>query len=171
MFGSLFGKKKKPVMFNLTPEQDVYLADAIKIYNSSLLEYDTKYGFTKHDEWGLDQETGRFILQDNEKVVVSADGQIIGSFSSSDLSWEWAWNNPNVEPGMMQSSLKVKQYGEKEGIDYFCEGILHVPDESYAAYLAAVGQKASDSEVVYRGVMGDLSIFLLLNNFKTSRDR
>ncbi len=168
MFGSLFGKKKEPVTFDLTPEQDEYLADAIQIYNNSLKEYEKKYGFANYDEWGFDQETGKFLLKDNGKVVISADGQIIGSFSSSDLSWEWAWNNPNVEPAMVQSSLKVKEYGEKEGLNYFCEGVLQVPDVSYAAYLAAVGQKITNSEVVYRGIMGDLSIFLLLNNFETS---
>jgi hypothetical protein len=43
MFGSLFGKKKKPVMFDLTPEQDEYLADA----NTSLQEYEKRYGLVR----------------------------------------------------------------------------------------------------------------------------
>jgi hypothetical protein len=166
MFGKLFGKKKEPTTFDLTPDQDEYLADAIQLYNKSQKEYGEKYGFAQRDEWGFDQETGKFLLKDGGKAVVTADGQIIGSFSSVDCTWEWAWNNPNVEPDMKRSSLLVKEYGEREGLGYFCQGILTVPDESYAAYLAAVGQKASNSEVVYRGVMGDLSIFLLLNNFE-----
>ena len=166
MFGNLFKVKKKTISFDLTPDQDEYLADAIQIYNKSLKEYDDKYGFTTYEEWGFDQETGKFLLKNDGEVAVSAEGQIIGSFSLSDNTWEWAWNNPHTEPDMMKSSLLAKEYGQKEGLEYFCEGILTVPDESYAAYLAAVGQKASNSEVVYRGTMGDLSIFLLLNNFE-----
>jgi hypothetical protein len=166
MFRKLLGKRNISMPFDLTPDQDEYLADAIQIYNQSQKNYGERFGFTKHDEWGFDQAKGEFIFKDEGEVTVTADGQIIGSFSASDSTWEWAWNNPHVDAGMKKSSLLVKEYGKNEGLVYLCEGILSLPDENYATYLAAVGQKVSGSEAVYRGVMGDLSIFLLLNNFE-----
>ena len=162
MFGNLFSKNTT-FKFELTPDQDEFLAAAIELYNQTLKEFNERYNITKY-AWGFDQETAKFQLKKNEKVKYEADGQIIGSYSKSEGSWEWAWNNPNIESSVSKDSLKVKKYGEKEDLRYFCEGSLSIENENYAAYLAAVGQKLSGAAVTYRGAMGDLSIYILLNN-------
>lgn len=164
MLGNLFRKNKSQASFQLTPEQDEYLADAIQIYNKSQKEFRKTYGFSNYEEWRFDQDTGKFFLTANRNLSVSADGQIIGSFSANNNTWEWAWNNPHVEPHIKKDSLLVKKYGKKEGLEYLSQGILWLPDEQFGVYLAAVGQKITNSEVVFRGKMGDIFVYLMLKN-------
>ncbi|MBF7074446.1 hypothetical protein ISG33_13650 [Glaciecola sp. MH2013] len=167
MLSKLFKKKPQVADFDLTAEQDEYLGNAISEYNQNISEMDEKYEITKLG-WGYEQDTMILQLLKNGSPVYEADAQIAGSFYAPHGTWEWAWNNPNVDKEVSSASLTVKNYGIKEGLDYLSSGTVNVlGSEELAAYLAAVAFKLSDADYIYRGAAGDgLSVYLLVSNIR-----
>lgn len=167
MPSKLFKKKDEVTIFDLTPEQDEFLSRAIDEYNLNISQMDEKYQITKL-AWGYEQDTLKLQLLDDGNPVYEADAQIAGSFYRPHGTWEWAWNNPNVEKNAAKLSLLVKQYGNKEGLDYLCTGTVDVAgEETFAAYLAAIAFKLSNVDYVYRGeVDDDFSVYLLVSNMQ-----
>jgi hypothetical protein len=163
MFEKLF-KRKESRSFDLTPEQDEYLAGAIDEYNNSLKTVNEHYGFSDYDEWGYDQYSGKFQLKKDGSIIIEANAQIIGSYDEIEKDWEWSWNNPNVEDSAKADSFLVKEYGDSENIWYFKEGIVPVLRDEQAIYFAAVGKKLTSSQAIFPGDSGNLTVYLLLKN-------
>lgn len=161
-----FFKKKKPLYAPLTPEQDAFLASCTQEYNEKLERLNREWGFADHKNWGFDQTSGVFELERNDGVKVQADGQIIGSYSSTGDSWEWAWNNPHVEAPMKRDVELVRAFGEKEKIEYLCRGMVPAPDKLFGMYLSGIAAKVIGSEGVFAGDAGPILVFLSLKNLR-----
>src|SRR5690349_8283775 len=111
----------------LSPEADKYLAEATAEFNTKQegLRRDWRFGSGK--EWKYDQFSAILKLDFEDGAQFCADGQILGSYMAARNSWEWAWNNPNVEEAVKQDSRLVKQLGERLGIAYLVIGIIPAP--------------------------------------------
>jgi hypothetical protein len=103
-------------------------------------------------------------LADGTRVL--ADGQILGSYSPRDGSWEWAWNNPNVEAGVARASHKVKELGKRLNIAYLVRGKGNMPGGVLVSYLCAIGVKATESDGVFKGNAGPIEVHLLVTNLR-----
>ena len=123
-----------------------FLDSAIHEHNANNDILNKQWGFDNYSEWGLDQDSGSFFIQLPNGKMVEAQGQIYGSFSSQDNTWEWAWNNPMVEEFMAKDSLKIKEYGEYENLDFLSEPIIELPDQNTATYLGAIGEKINNAQ-------------------------
>lgn len=163
---NLFRKKKSVPSIDLTPEQDAFLASAIEYHNKNTETLNAEWNFGDFEEWGFDQISGTFFLKLADDSRVEADGQIYGSFSESDGSWEWAWNNPYAEEAMSKDALKIREYGKQEGIEYLTTGMIPVPDLTFATYLASIGEKLSNAQGVYPASAGPVIVFIGLKNFR-----
>ena len=160
VFG-LFRKKKR---LKLTPEQDAFLAAAIEEHNRNNEILKSDWGFEDFAEWGFDQTCGDFFLKMADESLVKATGQIYGSFSTDDCSWEWGWNNPHVDEAAKQDVRQVKEYGRKEGLGYLCTGFLDLTDEMMATYLAAIAEKVCGAEKIGKiGLEYRKSLFKVLH--------
>ncbi|WGO98150.1 hypothetical protein QFX18_19265 [Saccharophagus degradans] len=165
MLRKLFGKKKDYSFDDLNAEQDEYLGLAISEYNEKRKIAFEMYSLDKYS-WFFDQDNGEFQLKDDENIIYVGDGQIIGSYYKPDQSWEWAWNNPNWKKQFIADSLLVKEYGRKQKLGYFQEGMLPIGSEEYAQYLTSVGVKISESDFAYHGDTGDLVVYIMLKNVR-----
>lgn len=163
MFNKLFSRRSARI-FDLSADQDLFLGAAVEECNQSIRQYNQAWDSRRFDDWSYDQYSGKFRLKDGDVIGVEADAQIVGSYHSRNKTWEWSWNNPNVETDAKQDSQAVKNYGDKEKIWYFSEGIIPVVSEDQAIYFAAVGRKLSQSQAIYKGDAGDLNVYLLLKN-------
>lgn len=153
----------------LSPEADKFLADATAEFNAKQEALRRDWRFGKAKQWGYDQVSGILKLDFEDGAQFQADGQILGSYSASGGSWEWAWNNPHVAAVMARDSKMVKQVGERLGISYLVAPMIPVPGEEFAAYLAAIGVKATDSIGVYRGNAGPIDVFITLQNARWAK--
>jgi len=153
----------------LSPEADKFLAEATAEFNTKqeALRRDWRFGTAK--QWGYDQVSGILKLDFEDGTQFQADGQILGSYSATGGSWEWAWNNPNVEEAMARDSKVTKAVGERLGISYLQAAMVPVPNEDFASYLAAIGVKATDSIGVYRGKAGPIDVFITLKNARWAK--
>lgn len=151
--------------WNLTPKQDAFLGGAMEEYNSTLQSFEKEFEITDC-AWEYSQDDGVLALSPSRGGSPHRfKAEVAGSFSRSEGTWEWAWNNPYIEDGLKVLSLDVKKYGDSEGLEYFSSGIVDLQgQEEFAAYLAAVSQKISGAEFVYRGDAGDLVVYLLVTS-------
>jgi len=75
------------------------------------------WGLGKFERWNVDQDAGTLVFSNADGTKATTTAQIIGSFSTSDDSWLWAWDNPSVDDKLKADALKVKAYGEEHGIE------------------------------------------------------
>jgi hypothetical protein len=148
----------------LSPEADQFLAEAMEEFNTKQDALDRDWHFDDHKQWGFDQLSGVFRLELGNSTEFQADGQILGSYSPSNASWEWAWHNPYVDPAVARDSKAVKELGERLGLAYATTGMIPVPGEELVSYLCAIGLKATGSLGVFRGTAGPVEVMILLKN-------
>jgi hypothetical protein len=148
----------------LSPEADKFLGDATAEFNARQEALNTDWGFDSYKRWDYDQFSGVLCLTFADGTQFRADGQFLGSYCAGDGTFEWAWNNPNVEHKLTKDSQLVRQLGEQLGIDYLQVGVIPIPDDAFVSYLSAIGIKATDSIGVFRGNAGPVDVLLLLKN-------
>ncbi len=151
---------------DLSPEAECYLRDACAEFNAKQNLLREEWRFAECEEWSFDQDTGVFRLDFEDGSKLFADGQILASYDAFDETWEWAWNNPDVNPNIVQDSLLARELGERHGIEFLTSGMLPAPNGPFPAFLGAVGVKASNSIGAYPADTGEVVAFLLLKNLK-----
>jgi hypothetical protein len=125
-----------------------------------LEEQDRNWGLASFAKWEFSQETANlvFTLLNGSRAVCPA--QIIGSRSSKDNSWEWAWNNPHVEKRVAKAAGKLKAHGKANAIVPLTTGMLHKVSADAAWGLAAFAARHQDFQGVYRGNAGEIDFFI-----------
>lgn len=152
-------------MFN-SKASSKFLESAIGEHNEKNDILNEQWGFDSYSEWGLDQESGKFFIKLQDGSLVEAEGQIYGSFSSEDSTWEWAWSNPDIDESIAKDSLRIKEYGESENIDFLSEAIIELPDQNTATYLAAIGEKINNAQGLFVGQIEEIYIFIGLKGLR-----
>ena len=169
----MFTRKKSKSQIDtdapLSPEADKYLGEATAEFNKKQEALRRDWRFDDYKQWGYDQFSGILKLDFADGAEFCADGQILGSYLAARQSWEWAWNNPNVEAPMTRDSQLVKQVGERLGISYLVAGMVPAPTEEFVSYLCAIGIKATDSIGVFRGAAGPVAVMLTLKNARWTK--
>jgi len=152
------------VIETLSPEADKYLAEALEEFNVKQRAMKQEWRFDSYERWGFEQHSGTFRLEFSDGKQLLAEGQILGSYSATGNSWEWAWHNPYVAPAIARDSKTVQQVGEQLGLPYVTTGVVPVPDENLISFLCAFGLKATNSVGVFRGAAGPVDVMILLKN-------
>ncbi len=169
----MFNKKKKKLEESfdepLSPEADKFLADAGAEYEAKKEALEQgEWRLVSCAEWGFDMDTGIVSVRLEDGSQWQADGQLLGSFSPEDVTFQWAWDNPNVSEHVGRDSRLVKEIGERFGLQYLLMGggPFSIPSPDFVAFLCAISLKATDSvgvmEADEEGVVG----FIMLKNLK-----
>jgi hypothetical protein len=151
----------------LSPEADQFLAEATAEFDTKQAALDRDWHFNDFKQWGFDQLSGTFRLEFDNGTEFQAEGQILGSYSDDDQSWEWAWHNPYVSDAVARDSREVKKLGERLGLSYATTGKIPVPGEEFISFLCAIGLKATGSLGIFRGTAGPIDVMILLKNPRT----
>jgi hypothetical protein len=117
------------------------------------------WGLGTFDRWDLDQEVGNLMFSSDEGTTATATAQIIGSFSTRDNSWLWAWDNPSIVDELKVHSLKLKEYGEQHGIERLTtRKWTGTEDDAWA--MTALAVKLCGAQGAYRGPSGPAYVFM-----------
>lgn len=149
----------------LSPEADKFLAAAITEFNGKQQALTQTWRIAAFEQWGYDPETGVLTLEFADKAALVADGQLLGTFSAADNTFEWAWNSPHFGAAITKDSARVKALGRELGISYMQTGMIPIPHEAFLSYVCAIGVKASDSAGMFRGD-GDVQPMIMLKNLR-----
>lgn len=149
-----------------SPETEQFLREACAEFNVKQNQLREEWRFGECEQWSFDQDSGIFQLDYEDGSKLLADGQVLGSYDAGDETWEWAWNNPNVDEVVARDSQRLRELGDDLDLDYLRTGVVPAPDGPFPAFLAAVGVKATGSIGAYPGATDNLVVFILLKNLK-----
>lgn len=83
----------------------------------------------RYQRWNYDQATQKLTFSNQGKIVVEADFQVVGTFSSNSHTWLRSWENASIEPLAKHEILRVKEFCEQRGIRKGVEA--HWPADEY----------------------------------------
>ncbi|MEA2027564.1 MAG: hypothetical protein U9N49_01115 [Campylobacterota bacterium] len=155
----------EPNVFDTTVNKK-FFDDAITEHNRNNEILNQDWGFDNYQEWGFDQESGTLFIKFADGSLVEANGQIYASFADDDNSWEWAWNNSDIDEHIANDSLRIKEYGERENIDFLTEPIIKLPDQNTATYLGAISEKINHAQGLFVGQVEEVYIFIGLKGLR-----
>jgi hypothetical protein len=117
------------------------------------------WGLGSFDRWDLDQETGNLVFTKDDGSTVTTKAQIIGSLSTRDNSWLWAWDNPSILDPLKADARKLQAYGQEHGIEKLTSRKWTGTEEDAWA-MAALAVKLAGAEGAYRGPSGNSFVFI-----------
>lgn len=105
----------------------------------------------------------RLLVVSKPKSRVEFEIKLLGSCRDSDSSWEWAWNNPNVERQSAFPRAELALVAKKYELRYLNSGVIVLPNEKFPWYLGGIALKVSPSAVGIYGASGEgMSYFFVL---------
>ena len=78
-------------------EYGLFLDDCRTELKEKIAAIQREWDLPKFSRFDFDQDKGELIFSSGMPLPVVCQVQIIGSFSTTDQTWEWAWNNPYIE--------------------------------------------------------------------------
>lgn len=131
-------------------------------------EANKSWGLGSFDQWDLDQEVGDLIFKSDGGTTATTPAQIIGSFSTNDNTWLWAWDNPSIVEGMKRDALKVKDYGQQHNIEKLTLRKWSGTEEDAWA-MAALAVKITGAQGAYRGPSKNSYVYFTFGEVKVSK--
>lgn len=126
------------------------------------------WGLGSFDRWNIDQQVGDLVFSQADGTTVTAKAQIIGSFSTKDNSWLWAWDNPSILDPLKRDALQVKAYGEKHRLEKLTtRKWIGTEDDAWA--MTALAVKLCGAHGAYRGPAGDAYVFMTFGEVNVSK--
>ena len=126
------------------------------------------WGLGKYDRWDINQQEGNLIFSDPERGRAVCPAQIIGSWESEQSTWLWAWDNPSVREHLKRDALKVKEFGEQNGIEQLIQPEW-VLSERDAWKMTALAVHLCGAQGAYRGPAGTAFIFMSFSAVELSK--
>jgi hypothetical protein len=126
------------------------------------------WGLGSFDRWDIDQEVGDLVFSNADGATAVAPAQIIGTFSTNDNSWLWAWDNPSIVDDLKRHALKLKEYGEQHGIEKLTTRKWTGTEEDAWA-MTALAVKLCDAQGAYRGPAGPSYVFMTFGKVRVSK--
>jgi hypothetical protein len=147
----------------LSTEADEFLTACNRGFNEKQAELSDTW-LRGHDGYDADLDRGLLWIRRKRSIAVEFDVCCIGSARLSTQTWEWAWNNPNVEQRLaLPRSLFVPTAAEY-GLKYLESGMVPMPDAEFGWYVSGIALRLAGGEGVYRAEAKDYEIYLLLKN-------
>jgi hypothetical protein len=126
------------------------------------------WGLGSFDRWDLDQDAGTLVFTNSDGSTVTTTAQIIGSFSTRDNSWLWAWDNPSIDDKLKADALKLKAYGQEHAIEKLTSRKWTGTEEDAWA-MAALAVKLAGAEGAYRGPSGNSFVFITFRDSQATK--
>ena len=126
------------------------------------------WGLDKIGRWDLNQDQGELVFSFADGTHAVASAQIIGTYNSEDQTWLWAWANPSVDEKLKKDALKVREYGEKHGVERLTRAKWK-GTEKEAWAMAALAVKLCEAQGAYRGPSGSTYVFITFGEVTLSK--
>ena len=149
--------------YDVSPEADRWLSEAREEFNRKQAVLQTDW-IRQFKRWEFNPTTGVLTLFHADGGRSLATAEVLGSFSPTDETWEWAWNNPNMPTKFSQKSIAVRQIGEQFDLEYLKQGTVPIPSngEAMSSYLCSLGLKATGAAGIFRGGDDRLPVYFLV---------
>lgn len=91
----------------------------------------------------------KFYMYDEKtnNAFFEAQYQIVGTYSPKSETWRFGWSNRHVPHDLKKSSLKLKEFGESNGLEIFT--LPKVRDDKLGMVFTAIAMKLSNAKGYY----------------------
>jgi hypothetical protein len=147
----------------LSKEADEFLTTC----NTSFNEKQKRLGETwinNFDRYDVDLQNGVLWFSKEGRKTVEFDVAVVGSIQPSGRTWEWAWNNPNVESALAVPQSVFEATSQRFGLKYLSFGTVPVPRKQFGWYLSGIALQLAGGEGVYMAEGKSVEIYMLLRN-------
>lgn len=127
------------------------------------------WGLGSTDRWDLDQDDGQLIFT-SKKLVAAAPAQIIGTYSTQSDTWLWGWDHPSVVPALQENARRVREYGERHGIEELTTPKLACTQDD-AWRFTALACHLCAAQGAYRGPAGPALVFMTFGEVTLSKPK
>lgn len=103
-------------------------------------------------DYKLDLEKGRITLSFPDGAEISADAQVIGTYSDNG-TWMWGWGHPDVPEPMQQAAWAAQGFGERQEIEELLSRGGPIDESMLQDYLAICAY-ISDADGIFLGDHG-----------------
>ena len=101
------------------------------------------------EQWSVDMETGLITFQLPGGMVASAPVQVIGTTSSEDGSFLWAWDHPSIPPELAENAQLALAFGRAHGLPAYTARKVAC-DDAQAWAFTAVAMRLGEASGTYR---------------------
>lgn len=126
--------------------------------------HDRAWGLGQAD-WSVDQAAGTIVVTLADGTAATCSVHIIGTYSTTDGTWLWAWDQPTVAPALREHARRVRSFAEEHAIERLTTRKLAC-DESEAWEFAAVACKLCGAQLAYRGPTGHTLVFMTFDEVR-----
>jgi hypothetical protein len=148
----------------LSPEAEKYLTEAVAEFNTKQEALRRGWRFGSYSNLEYDEKNGVLKLSFNDGSELQADGQLLGTYSPTNRTFEWAWNDQKYNALITQASKQVKNLGKHLGIAHLHVGTVPVPSEDMLSYYVAMGAKATESAGIITTNKGEVEMVIAVMN-------
>lgn len=133
------------MIFNgkLSEEADRFLTESNTEFNEKQNQLREKY-LSDQVRYDIDFEKGTLVIVRPESRVTFGM-KLLGSCRNRDNSWEWAWNNPNIDRKIAFPRSELAPLASKHQLHHLDAGAVVLPDEKFPWYLGGIALKVSPS--------------------------
>ena len=146
---------------------DTLLSQSMEELRLKTEAHDAGWGLGEAD-WSVDQDQGEIVFTGADGSTATAPVQIVGTYNSQDGTWLWGWDHPSVVPALQEHAKRVREYGEKHGIQRLTTRKLAC-SEMEAWELVALACKLCEAQGAYRGPAGTACVFMTFGEVSLSK--
>jgi len=147
----------------LSEEADAFLVTC----NTAFNEKQKRLGETwinNFDRYDVDLTNGLLWFSKEGRKTAEFDVAVVGSIQPSSRTWEWAWNNPNVEAALAVPQSVFEDTSQRFGLKYLSFGTVPVPGEKFGWFLSGIALQLAGGEGVYMAEGKGVEVYMLLRN-------
>lgn len=148
----------------LTPEADKMLAEAVAEFDAKQQRLRDEWHIDDYVRWEYNPEGATLRLEFADGSWWQANAQLIGTFSVSASSFEWAWNNPRFPNNITRDSFRVRKEGDELGLGYLRKGMVPIKDGTFLSYLCSISIKVVSADGIFRGGGEDVHTLFAIRN-------
>lgn len=151
-------------------EFDQFLQDSVDELERQQESLKETYGLGTWAAFAYDLPTGLLTFKDAAGTVqVECDTIPIATYATRSSSWQWAWANKSMPPGVQQKAHPLQELAELTGLEIFSNSTAEV-DESMAWELAAMACRHLKAQGCYHmpaGAQGQIIVFVALTDVRS----
>lgn len=126
---------------------------------------DARWAWIGMARWDYDDAAGTLTFTDPSRPTTVADVRMIGSFSTTSGTFQWAWQTFDDGDAEARDVARLRAFGEVRGLDK-----LTTPswacDEAEAWEMASLAGYLLGAEALYRAPFDHVRWFMLLSNLR-----
>lgn len=142
-------------------EYELFVDTAVSMLVDLNDSLEQEFHLSQSSRWDLDYDAGQLVFSNGVVPNVVARIQYVGSVSLYSNTWLWSWDNGSIARQNSCLMLKVREFGEANGIAKLTAPKFPA-DEEEGWRMTAIAASVLDSRGGFLGPLDGLYIYLVM---------